>query len=303
MRITLAMSQHRTLKDINSNNEEISRLTSAISSGKNLSKPSEDPTAWAQAMDLKQGLREYDTIKTNMNFVTSWDTTTDSALNQLYDLVGQAKNAAIQAQGVDSTDSRAALAQTVDDLLTEAKGLASTKHGDRYIFSGLTDPSPLEPYSVDAAGVATYNGGAEALTVRTGRGATNNETINLTGPEVFDFTDTGGTTSNILEQLWSLKDAITNGNTTAIAAIQDDLDLANQNVSKCQTKVGLQLASMEQKQSALTAITTSNTDTLTNIEDTDLPEAITQLQLKQTAFQASLQVTGLLSKMNLTQYL
>ena len=302
MRITLAMNQQTTLRDINNNSEDVNRLISSISTGKKLSKAADDPSAWAQAMDLKQGMREYDTINSNMDFVTTWDNTTDSALNQLNNLVTQAKNAAIQAQGVDSEESRSSLAQKVDDILTQALQLAGTKSGDRYVFSGLKDPSPLQPYTIDASGVATYNGDSNTLQVRTGTGASNNETINLTGPEVFDFTDSTGTSANLLEKLYNLKQAITSGNTATIGAIQDDLDLAYQNVSNCQSKVGLQLAAIEQKQSALSTIKLNNSDTVSNLEDADLADAITQLQTKQTAFEASLQVTGMLSKLNLTQY-
>lgn len=300
MRITLAMSQQQTLQDLNNNSTEISRLASAISSGTTLAKPSDDPSAWAQAMNVRQGLREYDAIGENLDFVTSWGNTTDSALNQLHDVIAQAKNAAIKAQGPDCDEARASLVATVDGLLEDALSLANSQHGDRYIFSGLAD---AKPYSMDASGNAIYAGDTKALVVRTGTGTNNNETINLTGPEVFDYTNSSGGTSNLMEDLYALKQAMSSNDTTTLAYLQDDLDLAAKNISKCQSKAGLLLSRTEDKQNALLTITTNRKDTLSNIQDTDLASAITQLQTKQTALQAALQVTGMLSNLNLTQYL
>jgi len=61
-----------------------------IASGKRISKPQEDPQAWSQAMDLKQGLRETDAFQKNVDFAISWNQITVNALNGFSDLLDQA---------------------------------------------------------------------------------------------------------------------------------------------------------------------------------------------------------------------
>ena len=107
MRITLSMQINATLLTLNDQQEQITQLSQQISSGLKLTSASDDPYAWAQAMNIKQSLREYNSFLSGINFATGWGQATESALNQLSDLVSQAKQVAISAAQRDWNDSRA----------------------------------------------------------------------------------------------------------------------------------------------------------------------------------------------------
>ncbi|MFP5211824.1 MAG: hypothetical protein ACLGPL_00450, partial [Acidobacteriota bacterium] len=197
MRITFALSHERTLRSLNHKQENIDRLTTNITTGSKLITASDDPTAWAQTMDIKQGIRELDAMTKNVEFARGWNQVTDGALSGLHDLIAKAQQTAVSAQSANGSNAKEALAQQVDSLLKEAQKLASTQYGDRYVFSGNQNPSG-GPYTLDdTTGAVTYNGDTGSMQVRTGKGAAGYETVNVTGPDAFTFTS-GGSTLNTL---------------------------------------------------------------------------------------------------------
>src|SRR5271157_1903883 len=103
MRITLGMQTNQNLLTINDQQEQINQLSQQISSGVKLSSPSDDPYDWAQAMNINQGLQEYNSILSGINFATGWGNATGSALSQLSNLVSQAQQVAISAGSATGT--------------------------------------------------------------------------------------------------------------------------------------------------------------------------------------------------------
>jgi flagellin-like hook-associated protein FlgL len=63
------------------------------------------------------------------------------------------------------------------------------------------------------------------------------------------------------------------------------------------------LSDLSNQQSAINVIQTNEKSTLSSLQDTDVAKATTKLSQVQAAFQAALQVTGMLDNLNLTSYL
>lgn len=63
------------------------------------------------------------------------------------------------------------------------------------------------------------------------------------------------------------------------------------------------LSELTNQQSAINVIQTNEKTTLSGLQDTDMAQATTELTRVQTAFQAALQVTGMLDNLNLSSYL
>ena len=129
MRITLNMQTSEALLNINNQQENITQLSQQIASGEVLSSPSDDPYAWAQTMNINQGLQEYKSILSGINFGTGWGQATESALNQLSDLVSQAQQVAISAQSETGSQESATLASQVNGILQQAVSLANSQYG------------------------------------------------------------------------------------------------------------------------------------------------------------------------------
>ncbi len=63
------------------------------------------------------------------------------------------------------------------------------------------------------------------------------------------------------------------------------------------------MSDLTSQQSAINVMQTNEQGALSNLQDTDVATATTKLSQAQAAFQAALQVTGMLDNVNLTSYL
>ena len=304
MRITMNMQKNETLLTLNDQQEQINQLSQEISSGVKLTSPSDDPYAWSQAMNVQQSLREYNSFLGGINFATGWDQATESALSQLSDLVSQAKQIAISASSANSTSQNAALASQLDGILQQAVTLANSQYGDQYIFGGTS--TTTAPFSIDdSTGTVNYSGDSNSIKVKTSSSDASSggsTVVNLTGDQVFSYSS-GGSTLNVLQEIWGLKQAIQNGDSATISSKLTTLDDAFNHINNESTTIGSMLSELTTQQSAINAFQTNEQSTLSNLQDTDVASATIKLQQAQTAFQAALQVTSMLGNLNLATYL
>ncbi len=304
MRITMNMQKNETLLTLNDQQEQINQLSQEISSGVKLTSPSDDPSAWSQAMNVQQSLREYNSFLGGINFATGWDQATESALSQLSDLVSQAKQIAISASSANSTSQNAALASQLDGILQQAVTLANSQYGDQYIFGGTS--TTTAPFSIDdSTGTVNYSGDSNSIKVKTSSSDASSggsTVVNLTGDQVFSYSS-GGSTLNVLQEIWGLKQAIQNGDSATISSKLTTLDDAFNHINNESTTIGSMLSELTTQQSAINAFQTNEQSTLSNLQDTDVASATIKLQQAQTAFQAALQVTSMLGNLNLATYL
>ncbi len=304
MRITLGMQTSQTLLSLNDQQEQITQISQQIASGVKLSSPSDDPYDWAQAMNLNQGLQEYNSILSGVNFGTGWGQATGSALSQLSNLVSQAQQIAISASSANGTSQSAALASEVNGVLQQAVSLANSQYGDQFIFGGTSTTSA--PYSIDdSTGAVTYNGDSNSIHVKTGTSnasGSGSTVVNLTGDDVFSYTS-GGNTLNVLQEIWGLGQAIQTGDSAAINSDLTTLNDAYNHINNESAINGATLSELTTQQSAINVMQTNEQSTLSKLQDTDIADATTKLSQAQTAFQAALQVTGMLDNLNLASYL
>lgn len=295
MRVTVSMTYQKMILNLNRKTEDTARLANMIATGKRIAKPQEDPQAWAQAMDLKQGLRELDAFQKNVDFAIAWNETTVNALNSFSDLLDQAISVGNDALG--NSEDRATQIQTLELLSQQALDLANTQHGDLYVFSGRSFSTV--PFSEVSPGVYNYDGDMNDFEIRTGKN--NRQDINLDGQEVF-ITDTG---SNVLDELAALKAALELDpeDPTEIQTRVTALEDAQEHIRAKNSVAGLRLSYLDGQKSALESLVLNSENQLSEIEDADTAEAIILMQQNQTALEAALQVTSMLNDLSLAKFL
>jgi len=297
------MQTNASLQAINDQEEQITTLSQELSSGLKLNSASDDPSAWAQSMNITQSMREYDSCISGISFATGWGDQTESTLSSLSDLVTQAKSLAIQAASSTTDTEKASLYSEVNSVLAEVKSLANTQYNGQYIFAGTS--TSTSPYSIDSSGNVTYSGNSEYLNVKTSTSTSadgGSTAVNLTGTDVFTYTS-DGTTTNILSEIYSLGQAIESGDSTTISAKITTLSDASDHVNNELTVIGDKLTSLSDQSSAISVINTNSTSTLSSLQDVDTALATTQLTQAETAFTAALKVTATLGSLNLASYL
>src|SRR3954453_3868479 len=110
MRITQNMMSRNVLRDINGASERAAETNARISSGKAISKPSDDPFGTARAMSLHaslDGVRQY---QSNISDATGWQNATESALDTITKSAQRVRELAVQggSETISGADRNAA---------------------------------------------------------------------------------------------------------------------------------------------------------------------------------------------------
>jgi len=144
-------------------------LQQEASTGLRILQPSDDPLAALQVLSYQAQNNQLDTYHSNINDAQSKLNASVSTLNQVSQLVAQAKSLALQgSSSTNSPESFLALGTQVGSILQQVISLANTQQGDQYLYGGTA--SQAAPFSVNSLGQVTYNGSSQSLSEPVGQG-------------------------------------------------------------------------------------------------------------------------------------
>lgn len=291
MRVSESMLYDATNSSLANQMNTLQSLTEKISSSKQLNKPSDNPADVRSAVGLNDTLAQLNQFGRNIDNATSTLSAMDTTLSSAGNLIQRANELAIQ--GANSTLSANDLKNIAAEVaqLTEAMAqAANAKVGDNYIFSGFR--TNTEPYQVTGPGqVGAYQGDHGVLVARVGPASTMQ--ISLAGDAVFEPAITA---------LTQLQADLNSGQPVQQTTIQKISD-ALQSLTSAQATVGARENRLTDAKTTQQDLVTSNQALLSQLEDVNMPSAITALTQAQTTYQASLAVTAKVMQTSLIDYL
>lgn len=148
MRVTMQSLYRNILTNLNRNNTEMNRINGQISSGKQMSKISDNPVNLVNALGLRTNLAELGQYQKNLKYGTTLISASENTLTSIKDLVMRAKTLAIQQANAPMTpENRKNAALEVKNLWEQAITLANSAVNGKYIFAGYrtTGYTPAEP--------------------------------------------------------------------------------------------------------------------------------------------------------------
>jgi len=210
-RITQSMVQRSLLADLNSVADRLSRTRIKLSSGKEITRPSDDPFAVSRAITLRSSLEETRQYQRNVNEATAWADTTEVALARITDAVQRARELLIQGSSdTNGPEARAAIAAEIETLIDLIKQEANTTYAGRYVFAGTaTETRPYDLGPSDA-----YNGNTDAVVREIGPGVA--VRVNVVGSDLLGQGQAAGD-DKLLHVLRDIVDHL-RGGTPAVAA-------------------------------------------------------------------------------------
>ena len=149
MRITTGMIQRNVLSDLNGLSEKLARTQAKASSGREITRPSDDPFGTAKAMGLRATLAANDQYVSNIQDAQGWQDSTESALDSITSYVNRANDLLVRGAN-DTADqtSRNAIASEIDQIIQGIKESANASYGDKYLMSGTA--TSVAPYKLGA---------------------------------------------------------------------------------------------------------------------------------------------------------
>jgi len=267
--------------------EKMQKLNTVVASGKRINDLSDDPVGLSKSLHLKSKLDEMDQIKRNLSFGKSWLSAAETALNNVQELLTEAKGIAIEmSNSTVGQEERRSAAKVVDNILKEIIVLANSNVNGRYIFSGQnTDTAPFDEDG-------NYRGNNSGFTISAGKDITIQ--IGYNGQEVF------GTIFNTLKDF---RDSLENNDIDGIQQAIGDLNNEFDNISKWISDVGAKTLRIETKENILDDLELTDKEMISELEDADIAEAVIDLENKQLAYKAALASSSKIMKLTLLDYI
>jgi len=170
MRVTTRMLTSQVASQILANAEAMQQTQRQLTSGKRITRPGDDPAAAAAGVRLRaQQSRDAQYLR-NIEHARTWLDTTDRVLSDIGDLLGRARELAVQAStGTFTSSDTKQLAEEINAIRSQIiSAVNGTVDVDQYVFSG--QKSDITPLVLDANGNASYQGDT-GVTIGTGPGA------------------------------------------------------------------------------------------------------------------------------------
>jgi flagellar hook-associated protein 3 FlgL len=305
MRITTGMIQRNVLSDLNGLSEKLSKTQSRAASGKQITRPSDDPYNAARAMGLRSSLSANDAYKSSIEDAQDWQNTTESALSSLTDYVHRANDLLVQG-GTDTADqtSRNALADEIDQIVQGVKETANSTYGDKYVFSGTATGTP--PYTQGADD--TYKGNQGGLDPsqpgvlrEIGPGVT--MSINSVGSEILGNGQAAGD-GKLLDTLRTISQHLKADDGTSLRTtdLQQLTDNLNQTL-QVRARNGAQTNRLQAADTRLDQIQASVTEQLSNTEDADIAQTMIDFNSQSAAYSAALRAGANIVQASLMDFL
>lgn len=311
-RVTNRVMSDNVLQNLFFNRSKLNELQEQISSGKLITKPSQNPTDAMGILSDQTALYQLNNYIKNIEHTQSELEVSDKSLLNTIDIVHRARELTVQAANLTSGPNELATINfEMEQLIQQVKDLGNTKYGDKYVFGGLaTNDAPFVAVGNGVQYVGTPGAGNYERKVEINKDVI--VTLNLPGDQLFgEYYETAPgpppvmTGSGLLQTLMTIREelAAVPTNYDNIRSKLDILDTDLHTLLNAQAKIGGTLARLELTKNKLDDDILSHTKRKSNLEDIDLAKAISDVKFQETSLTASLSVSAKVVQQSLLDYI
>jgi flagellar hook-associated protein 3 FlgL len=301
MRVTEGMTARSVLTDLSNARTRLGTIQREISSTKRISKPSDDPFGTGRTLQLSGELEGFKQYKSNVSDGTGWVTATEASLSHITETLQRARELLVQC-GNDANGqvAREGIAAEIEALTEAVKQEANATYDGRFIFSGTE--TETRPYELGANDEYAGNEGSIKRVIGTGvelpinvnikellgegNAAGDNKLLDVMRDIVTDLR--GGTPENA-ENLRG----------TDLARLSDNLD----ELTRVRAVVGATTNRLTTAGTRLEQLEEASLGQLSQVRDTDMPQAIVEYSTQQTAYETALRAAAKIIQPSLLDFL
>ncbi|WP_127126499.1 flagellar hook-associated protein FlgL [Georgenia sp. SYP-B2076] len=296
-RVTQQGLQQASLKNLQSNLSRMSQLQSQLSSGKGITKASDDPAGMVDAMRIRSDQRATAQHARNASDGVGWLSTVDTALQNSTALLRQARDLTVQGanSGALSQSARDALAAEIRATGEAIREQANSKYLGRSVFAGTSNAtvafdgpgaSPGTGYGFNGNSGTVNRRISDATTVRVdSNGAA------VFGTEQWPASGSAAPDVSVFALLEKIATDLEAG-TSNVSTHLNDIDIRmNKMLGEIATS-GTRYKQVLEAQDTIEGRALTLKTQLTAVEDVDLAETIVELQMQEVAYQSALSATS-----------
>jgi len=297
MRVTDSATVNATTAGLAKAAERLLQYQQQVSTGKRISKASDDPSAVATTIvergaqaSINRYLQAADSAKSRLSVA-------DSVLSDLIEQLSSAQVTVLSARGSNKTQAQRDAA--ADDLaqLRDAvmRDLNTSFHGG-YVFGGATGTTV--PYEKDVNGVVSaYQGSTVEVSVDISKA--HEVAVVFNGESVAKGSDAVDVFTVFDQAIAAVRAGDETGMNTAMAALQRAFDRS----TAMQSRVGAGLRSIEETTLQLQAADRASGARVSALEDADMAAAASGMTEAETTYRAALSAAAQLNRLSLMDYL
>lgn len=294
MRVTDNLKYEIFTRNLTKIKELIDRTQNKIASGKKILTPSDDPVVASSGIGLEAEKAVIVQHERNLGKLKTLAGYYDTAITGINELLTKAKEVAV-TQSSDTMDAttRRSSAEQIKGIIEQLVTIGNTKLGNTYIFAG--EKTDTTPFTLNSDYTVTYNGTDEVPSIYIDRST--KENMGISGKRVF-ITDT-----NIFNVLKDLKDALETNDIDGIRASLNELESALDKTQTNLSYVGTYLSRIEDYILYKETQDLDIDETISNMLDVDIAQAVTDFNMLTNAYQAMLYSMGKIQELNVLNYL
>jgi len=297
-RVTQLSQQALTLNNVFGSQQRLRDLQIQIATGqrsRNYAGIAEDAS---RLVSLKSIKVRTDQFAKNNAIITARIEQTDSAISTVFDSLSDLRKLIIQARN-DAVGDKVPLAEVAQNLLDVVTGQLNSKENGRFVFAGsMTDTQPVtvpvpDPAVFGAPDASYYNGDSTELTARI------DETTTIT----YGIT---ASRTGFQQAIAALKGAIQADATKNTSLLDTSLGLASQalqTIAGYRAETGSDLATIDRANQRNGDFVTFVEGRVSDIQNVDVPTAVSQLASEQTVLQASFLTLARVTNLSLVSFL
>lgn len=300
-RITDSMISRGVLSDLQAIDSKLRLTQRRLSTGRLLTRPSDNPFAANRALQLRSELESIRQYSRTVNEASGWTTATEAALSRITDIVQRARELLIQG-GNDANGqvAREAIASEIDSLTESLKQEANATYGGRYILGGTATETP--PYAVGGADGFAGNGATVARTIGDGVSIA----ININGGALLGDGQ-GAADDLLLDVMRDIADHLRGGTAadfdalrgTDLARLDDNLD----ELTRLRAVVGATGNRLEIASTRLEELEESSLRLLSSVEDADMAEVMIEFTSQRATYESALKAGANIVQLSLLDFL
>ena len=307
MRITQNMMSNLFVRNIQKQTEAMLQHQEQLVTQKRINRPSDDPSGMARVLDGRSTLAAIDQYVENIKQGKSRLEITETTLEQVDDLVQQARKLAEANSDAEITpEQRALAAEKVKGIYDHVMQLANSRYGDRYMFAGYqTDTAPFTREDADPAVstddyTAVYHGDSGSFQIPIADNV--KVSVDADGQNYF-----GDGTTGVFSELQKLINGLENANltagTAAIRATVDPLEAAHVQIMNKRSEGAPKLYRLEASEQHWIHFKPQIQEAMGRDEDADITRVAVELNNLRTAYETSMAAAAKIIQRGLVDFL
>lgn len=306
MRITNGTLTNNFLRNLSKNLKQMEKYQNQLSSGKEVSRSSDNPMLVARIMSLDNTIMQNEQYNSNIQDTISWVKTEDSALSGISSTMLRVRELIVYgSNGTLSDIDRSSIEDEMNMLVEELGENLNTNFDGRYIFGGQKTNNPPFQITQNSAGanILAYNGDNNNIT----REIAKNVTVDIIsdGSKLNTANSTSNAANSDLGTLMGkIITALSDNDLEALSGeLLGDIDEHVDNVIRVRSKVGAIYNRLEAAKERNETENLNMTELLSEREDIDIAEKVMEYNVMVSVYQSSLSAGAKVLQPSLLDYI